>query len=196
MNNIKKETLLWVQVATLLGVWVAVLYGTGTTLAINWGALKKPPDAVTIYVVLSFVFTKWLWRLPLFKGWLVPFPICRELGRVNCKSTWKNPKTGQGIPPLRMLLVIRQTSSSISCTLLTKESESYSTAAQIAYEEETGALTLNYNYTNRSKVTIRHRSPIHDGATWLKIVMVPGRSLEGEYWTSRCTTGEMSLRFV
>jgi hypothetical protein len=79
--------------------------------------------------------------------------------------------------------------------MFTKESESYSRAAQIAVDEETSAISLNYNYTNRSKATIRGRSPIHDGAAHLKVVTLPSRMLEGEYWTGRCTTGQMKLRF-
>ena len=79
--------------------------------------------------------------------------------------------------------------------MFTMESESFSRAAQIAIEEETGSLSLSYNYTNRSKATIRHRSPIHDGAADLRIVSVPSRMLEGEYWTGRCTTGQIKLTF-
>lgn len=195
MNNIKRETLLWVKLIALLGIWAAILYFSGTALTINWDAIKKLPDVVTVYVLLSFVFTKWLWRLSIFRGWLVPFPDLQGTWVGELRSTWKNPDTGQQIPALRMILVVRQTFSSVSCTLFTKESESYSTAAQIARDEETGALSLSYNYTNRSKATIRHRSPIHDGAARLKIVTLPERALEGEYWTSRCTTGDMLLRF-
>ena len=195
MNNVKRETLLWVQLIALLGIWAAILYFSGTALTINWDAIKKLPDVVTVYVLLSFVFTKWLWRLSIFRGWLVPFPDLQGTWVGELRSTWKNPDTGQQIPALRMILVVRQTFSSVSCTLFTKESESYSTAAQIARDEETGALSLSYNYTNRSKATIRHRSPIHDGAARLKIVTLPERALEGEYWTSRCTTGDMLLRF-
>lgn len=195
MNNIKKEVVLWVQIVVLLGIWALILRATGTALAINWDAIKKLPDVVTIYVALSFLFVKWLWRLPVFKGWLVPFPDLQGTWEGELRSTWRNPKTGEGIPPLRMVLVIRQTFSSISCTLFTKESESYSTAARIGHEEDNGTLSLTYNYTNRSKATIRDRSPIHDGAARLRIVSAPSRLLEGEYWTSRCTTGEMSLRY-
>ena len=77
--------------------------------------------------------------------------------------------------------------------MFTKESESYSRAAQITMED--GAISLSYNYTNRSKATIRTRSPIHDGAAHLRIVTIPSRMLEVEYWTSRCTTGQMKLTF-
>ena len=93
-----------------------------------------------------------------------------------------------------MILVIRQTFSTISCTMFTKESESSSRAAQLA-KDEGGAISLSYNYTNRSKMDIRDRSPIHDGAANLRVVTLPSRMLEGEYWTGRCTTGLMKLRF-
>jgi hypothetical protein len=196
MHNVKKEAFLWVQFVTLLIIWAAMLYVTGTALAINWEAVKILPHVVTVYVALSFVFTQWLWRLPVFRGWLVPFPDLQGTWVGDLKSTWKNPETGQQIPSLRMIVVVRQSFSSVSCTLFTKESESYSTAAQITRDEETGSLMLDYTYTNRSKATLRLKSPIHDGAARLKIVTLPERALEGEYWTSRCTTGDMSLRFL
>jgi len=186
---------LWVCVVLMLLIWVMVLQLTGTPLAINWEALKKLPDVVTIFVIISFAFTKWLWRLGIFKGWLVRFPDLEGTWEGELQSTWMNPETKKGIPPLRTILVIRQTFSSISCTMFTKESESYSRAAQIAVEDDTGSISLSYNYTNRSKATIRHRSPIHDGAAHLNIITVPSRRLEGEYWTGRCTTGQMELHF-
>ena len=195
MDTVKKEVFLWVCIVLMLLIWVAVLQLTGTPLSINWEAVKKLPDVVTIFVIVSFAFTKWFWRMPMFKDWLVRFPDLQGTWEGELQSTWINPETKQGIPPLRMMLVIRQTFSSISCTMFTKESESYSRAAQIAVEDDTGAISVSYNYTNRSKATIRHRSPIHDGAAHLRVVMLPSRMLEGEYWTGRCTTGQMKLRF-
>ena len=79
--------------------------------------------------------------------------------------------------------------------MFTRESQSDSRAAKIAREKETGAVSVSYNYTNRSQAIIRHRSPIHDGAAYLRVVTLPSRMLEGEYWTGRCTTGQMKLRF-
>jgi hypothetical protein len=195
MDNIKRETMLWVHLFVLLGIWVALLYVTNTPLAINWDAIKRLPDVISIYVVLSLAFTKWMWRWPIFRGWLVPFPDLEGTWVGELQSTWKNPETGQRIPPLRMIVVVRQTFSSVSCTLFTRESESHSTAAQITRDGDSGAIRLDYTYTNRSKATLRIGSPIHDGAARLKVVSLPDRALQGEYWTSRCTTGDMVLRF-
>ena len=36
---------------------------------------------------------------------------------------------------------------------------------------------------------------MHDGAAHLRVVTIPLRMLEGEYWTGRCSTGTMKLRF-
>ncbi len=195
MKNIKEEALLWVRLGGFVGIWVAILYLTGTGFVINWEALKKLPDVITVYVILSFIFTRWLWRLRLLQDWLVPFPDLQGTWEGELTSTWKDPATGQGIPPMPATLVIRQTFSSISCVLFTPESDSYSTAAQINRDDDSGILRLSYNYTNRPKATLRDRSAIHDGAALLRIISVPKRVLEGEYWTSRCTTGDVSLRF-
>lgn len=195
MDSIRKEVALWFCIILMLLIWVGVLQLTRTPLAIDWEAVKKLPDAVTIFVGFSFAFTRWLWRWNIFRGWLVKVPDLEGTWDGEFQSTWKNPETNQGIPPMRMVLVIRQTFSSVSCTMFTKESESFSRAAQINADEETGSITVSYNYTNRSKATIRHRSPIHDGAAHLRVVTVPSRMLEGEYWTGRCTTGQMKLSF-
>jgi SMODS-associating 2TM, beta-strand rich effector domain len=195
MESIKKEVLIYFSLGLMLLIWILVLRATGTPLAINWEAVKKLPDVVTIFVVISFVFTQWMWRSGWFRGWLVRFPDLQGTWLGELQSTWINPETGKGIPPLQMILVIRQTFSTISCTMFTKESESYSRAAQMARDKETGSISLSYNYTNRSQATIRHRSPIHDGAAHLRVVTVPSRMLEGEYWTGRCTTGQIKLRF-
>src|SRR5258708_19867343 len=96
----------------------------------------------------------------------------------------------QSIP---MIMVIKQSFVSIICVLYTSESESYSTAAQM--DESTGIIRLNYNYTNRPKATLLDRSTMHDGAASLRIVTTPQAALEGPYWTSRCTTGDISVKY-
>ena len=83
MKNIKENALLWVQLGSFVAIWVAILYATGTGLAINWETIKKLPDVVTVYVILLFIFTKWLWRLSIFQGWLVPFPDLQARGKVS-----------------------------------------------------------------------------------------------------------------
>lgn len=194
MKNIKEQAQIWVHFGGPFLIWVALLLFTSSELKINAEALKKLPDAVTIYVIILFVFTKWAWKWPVFRGWLVPFPNLQGTWEGTLKSTWKNEE-GETLPPIPMILVIKQTFSSISCVLYTQESNSYSTTAQINEDDSSGVLRLTYNYTNRSQATIRDRSPIHDGAAILRISEKPELCLEGEYWTSRQTTGDIKLTF-
>ena len=193
MKNIREEILLWVHIGSIVVIWTAILYFTGTGLAINWEAMKKIPDVVTIYVVLSFVFTKWFWRWRVFRGWLVPFPDLQGTWQGELTSSWKDPTTGNSPPVKRVLLVIQQSFTHVSCVMYTSESESYSTAAQM--DSATGVIRLNYNYTNRPKATLRDRSTMHDGAASLRVILSPALALEGPYWTSRCTAGEISVRY-
>jgi hypothetical protein len=196
MDVIKREWQIYICLGLMLAIWVVILRATGTPLSINWEALKKLPDAVTVFVLISFLFTKWLWRWRMFRGWLVRIPDLEGTWDGQFQSTWKNPTTNEGIPSRRMILVIRQTISSVSCTVFTKESESYSRAAQVVVEDESGSVTISYNYTNRSNPTLRVGSAIHDGAAHLRFISKPERKLQGEYWTGRCTTGHMDLKFT
>jgi hypothetical protein len=194
MRNVKEEVLIWVHVVSVFMIWVVILCATDRTLTITWGTTTKLPDAITIYLILSYVFTKWLWRWSVFKDWLVPFPDLQGTWQGEVTSKWTDPSTGKIPPPVSVVLVITQTFSSLRCVMFTRESESVSTAAQI--EDTSGITRLNYNYANRPKANIRERSAVHDGAASLRVISTPSRALEGEYWTSRCTAGEVKLKYL
>jgi len=196
MKNIRKEILVWIQLVSFVAIWAAVLFFSRTSLKIEWEAIKKLPDVVTIYVLLVLIFTNWAWRLPIFKGWLVPFPDLQGTWKGTLQSTWIDPATSQKIQPKDVMLVIKQTFSNISCVMYTDESNSFSNTAQINQDDDSGIFRLSYNYTNRSKANVRDRNAIHDGAAILKVITEPEKSLEGEYWTSRKTTGDISVKFI
>jgi|SRR5579872_7541684 len=193
MKNIKDEALIWMHFGGVFIIWLVILFFSNKHFNIDSEALKKIPDAVTTYVIVLFIFTEWAWKLKIFKGWLVPFPNLEGTWEGNFTTTWE----GRGNVPqsIPMILVIKQSFNSISCCLYTKESSSYSTTAQINEDDNSGIFRLSYNYTNRPKASIRSRSEIHDGAAILRIVEKPEKSLEGEYWTSRKTTGDVKLKF-
>ncbi|MBI3573583.1 hypothetical protein HY090_00860 [Candidatus Kaiserbacteria bacterium] len=195
MKNIRKEIAIWCQFVAFLVIWVAILLFSGVDLKINWEALKKFPEVIVVYSVLHLVFTAWAWRLPLFQGWLVPFPDSEGTWAGTLQSTWKDPKTDQPKPPIPILLVIKQSFSTISCVMHSKESTSYSNAAQLSKDDDSGAIRLSYNYTNRPRASVRDRSEIHDGAAILSLIRKPERVLAGEYWTSRRTTGDLQVIF-
>jgi hypothetical protein len=195
MKNIRREIAIWVQFGALIFIWIAILYLSGIDFQINWEALKKIPEVVTIYSVLYLLFTRWAWRLRIFQHWLVPYPDLQGTWGGILESTWVDPRTGKRVEPIPILITIRQSFATISCAMYSGESSSYSSAAQINADEEGGSLHLSYAYTNRPKAAVRDRSEIHDGAASLEIIAKPHRTLEGEYWTSRKTTGDIRVTF-
>jgi hypothetical protein len=196
MEKVNQTVQLYAQMITFLVVWVAVIVAAGIFSTVDlWAVVKSVPTAISIYAVIALVFTQWVWRWKIFQGWLIKIPDLQGTWRGKLKSDWIDPATQQAIAPIPVVLVIRQTFSTISCALMTKESSSYSTTAAINLAPDNKDLYLTYNYTNRPKATIRDRSAIHDGASILKIIKRPTRMLEGEYWTSRKTRGEIILNF-
>jgi hypothetical protein len=196
MEKINNTIKIHAQIITFLIIWGVVLLISKTYTTIDlWSAIKQVPQAISVYAIIGVIFTKWIWRWRIFQGWLIKIPDLQGTWRGQLKSDWVDPATGKNIDSISAVLVIRQTFSTIKCTLMTQESASYSTTADINYIQGGEDLYLTYNYTNRSKATIRDRSPIHDGAAILKIIRTPNRLLEGEYWTSRKTRGEMTFNF-
>ena len=133
--------------------------------------------------------------MPFFQGWLVPFPNLQGTWQGNLKTTWQNPETGEIPAPIPVILVIKQSFDTISCVMYTKESSSRSNAALLIEEDDSGIKELSYNYTNTPELNARPHSPIHEGTGKLRIIRIPERSLCGEYWTNRKTTGEITLSF-
>ena len=195
MKNIRQEFGIWIQLLTFVCIWVGMLYFSESGLVINRGAFKKLPDAITIYLILHFIFTKWGWKIPILQGWLVPFPNLQGTWKGMLQTTWIDPKTEQVPPPIPIIMVIRQTFSSISLTMYTKESNSRSSAAQLIEIENSQGKEIRFTYHNVPKATIRDRSAIHEGAATLRIISDKEMKLQGEYWTNRKSTGEMSLSF-
>ncbi len=196
MDKVNATVRVYVQILAFLVIWSITILVTKTYSVFDfWTAVKLIPQAISAYALLGIIFVKWLWRLKFLQGWLIKIPDLQGTWRGELKSDWINPETGKGIDPIPVLLVIRQTFSSIQCTMMTRESSSYSTTANINAAPNSEDLYLTYNYTNRPKATIRDRSAIHDGASILKIISKPNRFLEGEYWTSRKTRGEIALVF-
>lgn len=194
MKNIKHELLIWVHLISLFGIWFGLLFILQIPIGFNNEALLKLPEVVTVYLILSFIFTKWIWRLPFLQGWLIKYPDLQGTWQGNLQTTWKNPETGKIPGPIPMILVIKQSFDTINCVMHTQESTSYSNASMLSEDDESGIQRISYNYTNTPDTTIRGRSAIHYGAAILRIIKEGKKySLVGEYWTSRSTAGNISL---
>jgi hypothetical protein len=195
MKNIRGEIAQYAQVGSALAIWIALIYLSTGHLTINVDALKKIPDVVFIYALLCLMFVRWMWRWRIFRGWLVPFPDLQGTWTGKLNSNWVNPETQQELQPIPCSIVIHQSFDHIAVAVHTAESSSTSIAAATNCDEANGSNTVCYMYTNRPRVSVRDRSGAHDGAAMIRLVSEKPRMLEGEYWSSRGTAGEISVTF-
>jgi len=93
-------------------------------------------------------------------------------------------------------LVIRQSLTSVSITMLSAESRSRSAAAQIV-RMQAGDYELQYQYRNEPRLEFRQRgSETHIGGSTIQVSGARPRTVDGEYWTARETRGTYHVRRV
>lgn len=176
-----------------IAVWLLALWVQG--MPVLSADFIKPfgtvVGAITLFVTL---FDKYLWSWKVFKGWYVKRPDLRGTWQVELKSSWVNPDTGEGIAPIYGYVVIRQSLTSLSLRLMTKESRSVLLAHSIEQQENDDLFKLVGVYRNEPKIELQGvRSEIHHGSFALEVHGSPVRELEGHYWTDRATKGGMKL---
>jgi len=194
MRTINQEAATWVQIGLFAAIWIILLTIEGHT-EISLRAFFTIPHVVFLYTVVVLIFRRWVWRWGVFRGWLVDLPDLDGEWTGHIETTWIDPATGLGPGPIEAQLTIAQTFSEISCRLRTPESTSESTAALLSKGETNGEVGLSYVYSSRPSAQVKHRSEIHDGAALLELKPGPRPELNGQYWTSRKSTGDMRFAY-
>lgn len=154
--------------------------------------LKLSSGAMLLCVVAYSLWDFWLWRLPLAQR--IP-GVSRDVQgtwKGTLASFWVSPKTGKRIPAKTVYLVIRQTATHVFVKLLTNESKSKSSLAQVSEVEKD--FILNYLYVNHPEMKVQHRSHMHFGSVLLDVTGCPAKRPKGRYWTDRDTRGELDFR--
>lgn len=187
----KRSNKLTIQIVVAV---VVVVFVAGTWLKsreIDLGWLKYFSTAVFIAGLVLWLWDAFLWRLPLVQR-MPGAPQCvRGTWKGELRSFWTDPSTGKQIAPIVVYLVVRQSASAVSVVLLTKESRSSSSLAEV--REVDGSSVLTYIYFNRPEMSVEHRSRMHHGSCFLSVFGHPASRLRGRYWTDRDTRGELSL---
>jgi hypothetical protein len=140
----------------------------------------------TVLVLLFVTVDTFLWHLPPLKY------LVRDRSRIG--GTWKgelHPVDGDS-ESIQMFLVVRQTLTDVSLTLVTNESSSRSVSATLATKGPS-EFTLYYNYQNIPVPAVRDTSPIHFGGVIIKITGLDPKRLSGDYWTDRLTRGSFEV---
>ncbi len=176
-----------------IAVWLFALWIQGMPV-LSADFLKPFGIVVGAIVIVVTVFNKYLWSLRIFRGWYVKRPDLRGTWKVELKSSWVNPETGKIIDPIYGYAVIRQSLTSLSFRLITKESRSVLVAHSIDQQEDEDLFKLVGVYRNEPKIELQGvRSEIHHGSFALEIHGSPVYELQGHYWTDRGTKGGMKL---
>lgn len=175
-----------------IAVWLLALWAQGMPV-LSLAFVKPFSIVVGVISLVVFLFNKYAWAWPIFRGWYVNRPDIRGTWKVEIRSSWIDPKTGKGIEPIVAYAAVRQSLSSLSLRLMTPESRSKLIAHSIEQEED-GLFRLAGIYRNEPRIELQGvRSDIHHGAFSLEIHGQPVESLEGHYWTDRETKGAMRL---
>lgn len=156
--------------------------------------LKPIPTVVSLDLAIIFIFVKWLWKWNKLYPWFVPFPNLNGTWKGQLQSNWICPNTKEKIKSIPIILTINQSFTNTSCIMRTEEMCSESFSGEIIRNIESEKSKIIYSYKSDPRADIRHRSPSHFGTVVLDIVN-NNLKLDGEYWTSRETTGIIKLEF-
>jgi len=133
------------------------------------------------------LFVTWFWRFKIFQKWLVPFPYLAGSWKGELITVFKSDEL---VIPLK--IIIEHNYFTIQIKFQTNESKSVSICGMFDIDKDRGLRHIVYSFLNLPNTTVRDRSAIHYGTARLEI-SDDARTLEGEYWTSRKTTGHMKL---
>lgn len=195
MKKIKTKTFLYVILIISFGIFYALYLLTTPKPSDLIGFAKLIPKVISIDLVIFLIFQKWLWKLSIFKNWLVPFQNLNGTWKGFIHTNWINPETGKKPEPIPVILTIHQSFSKISCVMRTKEMVSHSYISDFIIEKESQINRLSYSYISNPNQTVRERSVVHNGTMLFDIIDSGVKKLSGQYWTERQTTGQVKLEF-
>jgi hypothetical protein len=178
-----------IVIALAVLVWAVMLFVEKVPLKAAY--LRPYSVVVTVVVVGLVLFDRLLWRIPPAPR-LLRHPVLSGTWKGTLRSNWVNPETNATIEPIVAYFAIRQTYSTISLRMLTRESSSVSLVAALEGRGD-GVPRVTSTYENQPGVLIQDRSRIHHGALLLEVHGIPADRLDGWYWTDRDTKGEVVL---
>lgn len=153
--------------------------------------------AVTADTVVVFLFAKWIWKLSLFRHWLVLTPNLNGTWQGEIRSTWEDPVTRKRPGAIPSVLTIKQTLFTLSCVIRTEEMTSRSFSAAFVIDDDEQREEICYSYSSVPNQTVIERSRQHTGTALLEIDESRNpQTLCGHYWSDRKTTGELEFSFL
>ena len=198
MSNINIKTALWVILGASFLIFYAIYRVQGSPGFNLKTIFQILPKVIFFDLALFVLFASFLWKLPIFKRWLVPFPNLNGTWKGHIHTTWIDPKTNERPAPIPAILTIKQSFLKISCVMRTGEMTSRSLVSGFLLDRDNQLKRLYYIYDSNPIEAVKERSPEHSGTMSFDVSEGTGKSefvLTGSYWTGRKTTGDIEMRF-
>ncbi len=155
-----------------------------------WNAITT---AVSITLLLRFIFMKWIWK---FLPWLQKLhgvPLIEGRWNGTYSSTWVEDSTSIPATGPVEVVITQPNILTYKVTQKTAESMSHSFGETIETLED-GSIYLNFSFKNKPNATVRNRSQINYGAAqYLLEKNLSALTLNGNYFTDRKSTGSVSI---
>lgn len=137
-------------------------------------------EAISIATIILFIYNKWLWKIN-------PFDATPKLngiynGTIEYTQNGKKKKKSTKV-------VIIQTSLNVTVKITTNEITSNTITSNLV--EENGEFVLYYTYLTNPRSCYSEENPIQHGTC--RLTKTGSNTLEGQYWTSRKTIGDIKL---
>jgi len=194
MKNINTKIFIYILVGISILIYLGILFLMGVERLKPADLILIIPKVAAIVVILTIIFSKWVWKWKIFYDWLIPYPNLNGTYKGFIHSTWIDKDTNKRPDPIPCILCIKQSFVNISCVIRTAEMTSYSFGENFEFDKENQIKRLSYSYDSNPKNKVRDRSSKHSGTIIYSISEQPF-SLTGEYWTERKTTGDIELSF-
>ncbi len=189
----KNELKLIVTISVILAVTIAFIY--------LW-VLSIPVDTKNVLKGMSFGLstTTTFWLFYFYWGWKI-YPFSFIFYRPNLNGTWSGQlysdwkdDHGDTTPAKEFHIVIRQSFYRIHFTTFTDSFVGTSYAETFRLDKDEGLKNIAYLFIKDTSQA--SNSSIHEGATELRLIESNPRILEGKYFSSQKTNGEIKVNFI
>ena len=196
MQNINTKIGLYLLLVVSFLLFYGMYYIEGSPTFNLKTIIQILPRVVSIALTLYLLFVCYLWKLCIFKHWLVPFPNLNGTWKGEIRTTWIDPETGERPKAIPAILTIKQSFLTVSCVMRTAEMTSRSLVSNFVLDKQNQLERLIYTYDSNPIETVKERSPQHCGTMSFDIPREPKKNmLRGGYWTGRKTTGNVEMSF-
>ncbi len=195
MNRVDYKKLVWLSAVVAIITVLVFVNVQHFVIGLNINTFGMIGTIAGINWFLWELFKKWLWKLPIFRHWLVMIPNLNGNWEGALQSTWVDEKTGKIVDPIDTKAVIKQDLTTITIDFTTNEMDSRSIIAEISCDPHRRVVEINYTYQSDPDATVKHRSAIHYGSAKLVYGKTSrSETLKGDYWTDRKTTGTIVIK--